>query len=119
LSNAGCFKKEAPCQIHYINSSNEEVTLAGNVPNEGSCKEGNAKEPKAEAGNLCVYAREEEGPGFEKFKGTLGITPGGVTLKFAGHSVTYESVTGEHYDITEEGYANGSWAVTAPEAAES
>ena len=37
-----------------------------------------------------------------------------MTLKFVGHSVTYEGIHGEHYDITEEGYAYGSWAVTAP-----
>jgi hypothetical protein len=105
LSNAGCFKKEAPCQIHYINSSNEEVTLAGNVPNEGACKEGNAKEPKAEAGNLCVYTREESA--LETFKGAVGIAPGGATLHFYGTS------------LTEEGYAFGSWAVTAPAEEES
>jgi hypothetical protein len=113
LSNAGCLKKEAPCQIHYINTAGKEVNVLGEELETTACTGGTAAAPAAEAGNLCVYAKEEVGPGFERSKGAVGIAPGGVTLKFVGHSRSF--VTNEEsYDVTEEGYAFGSWAVTAP-----
>jgi hypothetical protein len=91
----------ALANIHYINTNNEEVTKEGNHPNEGACKEGNVKEPKAEAGNLCVYAKTEESNfvGYQQLKET---TPAGVVLLFGGKSFTANNG------------AWGSWAVTAP-----
>jgi hypothetical protein len=88
-------------KIHYINKEGLEFTTTGNVPNEGACKEGTASEPKAEAGNLCVYAKteEEEFVGYQKLKET---TPTGVVLLFGGKS------------FTSHNGGLGTWAVTAP-----
>ena len=66
---------------------------------------GNFREPKAEPGQLCVYARVEldTGPGLE-----LDIPGNGSASEIIAGGTVYSS-EGE-----EGGYAEGSWAVTAP-----
>jgi hypothetical protein len=105
LNVEGCGEEPAtrtkPCQVHYINTSNEEVTLhtGSTFPNTGVCKEGSVAEPKAEVGpeaNLCVYLQA----GSATYFSIPAHSTGGVVLFFKA----------------EEGVASGSWAVTEKEA---
>lgn len=76
----------APGAVTYFKK--EEETEEGVCP-------GTAAEPKAAPGNICVYTAEEENVGLA---GNTQPTPFGVVLAF---------------NVTELGFAAGSWAATA------
>jgi hypothetical protein len=110
LNVEGCEEEPAtrkkPCQVHYINTSNKEVTYVGlgnhvETEDSGVCKEGRATAPKTEETpepNLCVYGSLEIEA---EFRGAFLSTPAGPVLIFKGSAT--------------EDFAYGSWAVTAGE----
>jgi hypothetical protein len=71
LSNSGCLEKKAPCQVHYIPA--KTTAPAG-------CS-GTVTAPKAESGNLCIFASFEQNV----------LTPGGELPTFIAISPETES----------------------------
>jgi len=91
---------EAPEDIHFVNSASEELR-------EGEFKEpinciGDASAPSAPPGEVCVYARDENG----FILGGLKEGPGLPFLEVSG-AAFFGFVLGE------ESYATGTYAVTA------
>jgi hypothetical protein len=80
---------------------------------------GNAEEPVAEAGNLCVY--EREGSGLKENSSEeveAEIFSPGRTPRFAFGGEPGAGVSGAMvllHSVEEEAFAWGTWAVTAPE----
>ena len=115
MSDSKCEKAEEPCQVHFINSSGEEVgELNETTPKD--CK-GTAAAPTAEPGNLCVY--EEHTAGVETGVGKTVIFPsGGILEGLPIESVAGADAAGSVIFFTGEAstanFGYGSWAVTAP-----
>ncbi len=96
----------AASEVHYINPSGEEVTEA-EVKAQTTC-DGDAIEPAADPGHLCVYGGFElDIFAFSEFifqvdKSSVGASQAGALLEFFVSSAS--------------GGGGGSWAVTAEEA---
>jgi hypothetical protein len=103
----------ATCQVHYINPQGKEVIIPGVTELEAhpSCP-GTAEDPKAAAGNLCVYAvlaeNDEKGPGSASI-----YKAGSPSTSFPGAS-TAGAMIFFPKGATGEPSARGTWAVTAP-----
>jgi hypothetical protein len=82
-------------EIHYIQSNGEE--LSGGTGTPSTACHGTYEEPTADAGNLCIYAVEENSVTPLDYLSRSFTT--GITLVFGGDIVG--------------SYAQGSWAVTA------
>jgi hypothetical protein len=96
------------CQVHYIDENNKEQNSTVGPVNSTVCL-GNAEEPKAAPGNLCIYTAETVGGfGFEnetiRESGVAGASNGAST---AGAVLTLAEAPG----TGASGY--GTWAVTA------
>jgi collagen triple helix repeat protein len=91
--------------VHYINLAGEENKGGGNIGPSTTCL-GNAANPSAEPGNLCIYTGDLHGAeprnGFIK-KAIAGVESGAST---AG-AVFYLP------EPTQEAIGKGTWAVTA------
>jgi hypothetical protein len=110
-----------PCHTHFINPKGKEVVF--NVETEkgeeltptgcGSAltPAGSAANPRANPGELCVYAASTEklgpnkAPWIRKQSEAPGVGPSGAST--AGALLNFES-------LEKEAQANGTWAVTAP-----
>ncbi len=75
------------------------------MPPGGGCTGGTAAEPKADPGNLCMYAGTEIGSTGGKH--TIDTLTGSQGASRSGSEVNFEGLTGL-------GFVAGSWAVTAP-----
>jgi hypothetical protein len=100
IDSAECEAETGPCVTHYFKHG--ETATKGD-----GCGEGSAEKPEAEPGNFCVYAGREE-----------HIDSNSIVIKNPGDNEAGVGTTGAYgvFKITEseEGYAHGTWAVTAP-----
>jgi hypothetical protein len=96
---------EAPEALHYVNPAGEEVVQGtGEIVTVPATKcLGSADEPTAPAGEICVYADEEE-----LFNAEYGYRP----ESFFEHLYT-SGATFFFFLQPEDGWAFGTWAVTA------
>jgi hypothetical protein len=101
-----------PCHVHYIDVAGKEVV--GDEKTEENveltptgCTGGSAADPKADPGNLCVYASSEVGviAGSESIQdpGHAGNAGAGITGAVAGFAF-----------LASTSQSRGTWAVTAP-----
>jgi hypothetical protein len=103
----------ATCQVHYVNPEGKEVVIPGltELETHPSCP-GTAENPKAAAGNLCVYAtlieNDQPGPG----NGTI-YKAGSRSTSFPGAS-TAGAIVIFPKGPGGEPIGWGTWAVTAP-----
>lgn len=100
--------------VYYIQKGN---TFAAEIPQTGTVSfptpeeleaacPGTAAQPKAAAGNLCIYAEEEEEANFT----AIDFLPAGLAEKIS-RATTLGTVIPLRVQ-SELGYARGSWAVT-------
>ncbi len=104
---------EAPEKLHYVNPAGEELTSAGFVPAK-TCL-GEAAEPTAPPGHVCIYAELELIEGESPIAGFAGneffprLYPTGATFLYtiqASNSPSAKEASAKAW---------GTWAVTAPE----
>ncbi len=104
------------CQVHYINQSGNEVPELGVETTKAAACPGTAAAPKAEPGNLCIYAQEEHRAA--DLTAEEGIVLNSEQIDDAGENVTGASPIGASMVASglkkAGGKANGTWAVTAP-----
>jgi hypothetical protein len=104
----------AASQVHFLNAKNMEVTTLIPAPNEVSSTVclGNANEPKAKPGNLCVYTgvNPTDFSELAKSSNEYIVAPG------LGPLATSTAGAIVQFNIEEaESFATGSFAVTAEE----
>jgi hypothetical protein len=88
-----------PAEVHYIDKSGEEVIEGGTQPST-ECL-GTAAEPTAAPGSVCLYGENETNAAFNAEAFFIHPAATGATVSFVDQA---------------GGSANGTWAVTAPEA---
>lgn len=101
-------------EVHYVTSEEQTNKTQASCP-------GTAEEPKATAGNLCLY---QGGTTLVPAGGTIGVTaiiPPGAKLQpltqrgsGAAGAVAFVHYRGSATEETVEAAIQGSWAVTAP-----
>jgi hypothetical protein len=89
----------APAAVHYVDTAGEEV-IEGGVQPSTECL-GTAAEPTAAPGSVCLYGEHETNAGFNAETFFIHPAATGATVSFVDQA---------------GGSANGTWAVTAPEA---
>jgi hypothetical protein len=96
------FSFSIPLKAPLDNTHFIEETSSHNGKNDTPECEGTVEEPKATAGNLCMYYNIGEGKSV-----VLGVTSEGISGALAIFDVT-------QLNNGEDATSNGSWAVTAP-----
>ncbi len=101
-----------PTQVHFILENGKE--LRGGAEEEQTECRGDAVNPQANKGNLCVYLGRDFNGHFGLSPSTPFFTPAGFTpVLGSGVAGTLLHVELNANEVSEEN-ATGSWAVTAP-----